>query len=191
MSIYQAATQSTLGPFDYDYDADGNLTTQPGAGATREMTYDSQSRLVQVQAGGQSASHQYDLDGRRIATVAGGQTTIYFGDLFEYAPDPNPAAPDETKGTSFVFAFGERFVSRRVTAPTLRTAAASPFGIPLPEVPPWVFPVLLLGGAGWLAVRLQVPRALRARPAYGTLSLCSASPWLRYPLAVGATRRAS
>jgi RHS repeat-associated protein len=171
VSIYQAATQSTLGPFDYKYDPDGNLIVQPGAGATRLLTYDSQSRLVTVQAGGQAATHQYDLDGRRIATVSGSQTTIYFGDLFEYAPDPNPTLPDETKGTSFVFAFGERFVSRRVTAPTLRTGATPPLGIPLPEVPPWTLAILLLGGTGWLAIRFQVPRALRARPAYGTLSL--------------------
>jgi RHS repeat-associated protein len=72
-----------------------------------------------------------------------------------------------------------------VSDTVLRTEAADLFGIELPEPDPRALAVAALVLAAGLAVRLQVPRALRARPIYGTLSLVLAGSLVAAPAGGG------
>lgn len=78
--------------FDYQYDANGNLTSRKerASGKTTTYAYDSENQLVRIDfPDATSALYRYDGLGRRIEKVVNGQTRqfVYDGQdiLFEYA----------------------------------------------------------------------------------------------------------
>jgi RHS repeat-associated protein len=68
--------------FTLGYDANGNITTKTGSGASYTYTWDALNRLVEVRNGGiLIASFKYDALGRRVAgTAADGTTERYVHD---------------------------------------------------------------------------------------------------------------
>ena len=76
---------TSVGGFDYEYDADGNLTAKTDAAGTYRYRYDSENRLVSVtEPDGVVTTYEYNPFGDRVASVRDGQRTEYLIDPFGF-----------------------------------------------------------------------------------------------------------
>jgi RHS repeat-associated protein len=64
---------NVINQYDFAYDADGNMTTGPLAGAMGNFAYDSRNRLVSVG----TTSYEYDAENKRISVTENGSKTSY------------------------------------------------------------------------------------------------------------------
>jgi RHS repeat-associated protein len=69
--------------FEYDYDANGNLTKDGKKGITTAMTYNILDLMDQISINGKTVKYQYAADGEKLVTDMGTEKTVYAG-AFEY-----------------------------------------------------------------------------------------------------------
>lgn len=69
--------------FEYDYDANGNLTKDGKKGITTAMTYNILDMVEQISVNGKTVKYQYASDGEKLVTDMGTEKTVYAG-AFEY-----------------------------------------------------------------------------------------------------------
>jgi RHS repeat-associated protein len=77
LNQYTAAGATT-----YQYDRDGNLTSETGPTGTTNYTYDAQSRLVRVVTPTTTTQYEYNALGHRTAVVTNGVRTQFVWDPF-------------------------------------------------------------------------------------------------------------
>jgi RHS repeat-associated protein len=77
----QQVTGDNAGAISFQYDANGNLTSQTQGSQTTTYEYDVQDQLRRVSRGaGEVASYDYDFSRRRLSKTASGATTSYVYD---------------------------------------------------------------------------------------------------------------
>jgi len=75
---------TSVGGYDYSYDANGNLITKTGMAQTaRTMAYDEENRLISIYEDGLYILNRYDGDGGLIKKSVNGSTKFYIGKLYE------------------------------------------------------------------------------------------------------------
>lgn len=112
-SSHKHAVSSTSNGRTYNYDLNGNLTSQVEGSTTYSFTYDSANHLTVISGGGISGSYLYDGDGNRVIAKVGNDTNIYIGNYFEARinstdiplppppPDPQPITPCPRPGYNY------------------------------------------------------------------------------------------
>jgi RHS repeat-associated protein len=93
------------GPYKYNYDANGNLTSDNTSRA-RTLTWDAENRPVSIVASGVTTTFVYDGGGKRVKKTVNNVTTLYVNQFFER----NLSTGENT--TSYFF--GGKLVAQRV-----------------------------------------------------------------------------
>ncbi|MBK8834346.1 MAG: RHS repeat protein [Anaerolineae bacterium] len=76
-------TSSSALDGNYNYDANGNMTTWMDASVTYTQSWDAQNRLGSVTASTKNTAWVYDADGARVSKNDGAITTVYIGGSVE------------------------------------------------------------------------------------------------------------
>ncbi len=71
-ALVMDASTNRITTAGYAYDANGNVTSMPGA----TLVYDAENRLTSFTSGGSTATYQYDGHGLRVKKTVGATTTI-------------------------------------------------------------------------------------------------------------------
>ena len=106
-------------PNDYQYDAAGNMTSDPTDAVT--ASYDEENRINTATRSGVTTSYTYDSDGNRVKKVTPPPPSTPTSDTLYWYMTPGIVGESDLSGvmkSEYVFFGGERVARRDLVAPT-------------------------------------------------------------------------